>query len=120
MYVQFLFAGTVCTRFLQIVDLPSAKAEDIFDAVVKLERKQLPLEKLIGMATDGASVMKGERNGVTTKMKRKNHFLISTHCIAYRLALASGKAAYSVSYLKQYVNTIYKYFHYSPKHFQDH
>ena len=120
MYIRFLFDGAVCTRFLQIVDLPSAKAADIFDAVVKeLESKQLPLEKLIGMATDGASVMKGERNGVTTKMKRENPFLITTHCIAHRLALASGKAADSVPYLKkyqQYVNTIYKYFHYSPKH----
>ena len=45
--------------------------------------------------------------------------MLSTHCIAHRLALASGQAADSVPYLKQYqpyVNTIYKYYHYSPKH----
>ena len=56
---------------------------------MELERKRLTIEKLIGMATDGASVMKGERNGVTTKMKNKNAILLSTHCIAHRLALAS-------------------------------
>ena len=120
MYVRFVIGGDVCTRFLQIIDLPSGKADDIFEVVMKeLKSKHLPLEKLIGMATDGASVMKGERNGVTAKMKRENPFLLSTHCIAHRLALASGKAADSVPYLKQYqqsVNTIYKYFHYSPKH----
>lgn len=120
MYVRFLTDGDVCTRFLQIMDLPSGKADDIFEVIMKeLKTKQLPLEKLIGMATDGASVMKGERNGITAKMKRENPFLLSTHCIAHRLALASGKAADSVPYMKQYqqyVNTIYKYFHYSPKH----
>ena len=120
MYIRYVFEGVVNSRFLQIVDLPGGKADDIFQAVLmELERKRLRIEKLIGMATDGASVMKGERNGVTTKMKNNNAFLLSTHCIAHRLALTSGKAADSIVYLKQYqqyVNTIYKYFHYSPKH----
>ena len=66
-----------------------------------------------------ASVMVGIRAGVTTLMKKKNPFMISTHCIAHRLALASGQAADSITYVKkyqQYINTIYKYYHYSPKH----
>lgn len=45
--------------------------------------------------------------------------MLSTHCIAHRLALASGQAADSILYLRQYqqyVNIIYKYYHYSPKH----
>ena len=47
-----------------------------------LDRKKLPLEKAYGMATDGASVMTGVRAGVTTLTKKKNPFMLSTHCIA--------------------------------------
>ena len=57
-----MFEGVVNSRFLQIVDLHGGKVDDIFQAMLtELERKRLPIEKLIGMATDGASVMKGER-----------------------------------------------------------
>ncbi len=77
------------------------------------------MKKLFGMATDGASVMTGVRSGVIIRMKERNPFMLTTHCIAHRLALASGKAADTVQCFKkyqQYVNTIYKYFYYSPKH----
>ena len=78
-----------------------------------LDRKKLTLEKTYGMATDGASVMTDVRAGVTTLMKKKNPFMLSTHCIAHCLALASGQAADSIPYIKryqQYIDTIYKYY----------
>ena len=71
------------------------------------------------MATDGASVMTGVRVGIITLMKKKNSLMLSTHSIAHCLALASGQAADSIPYVKkyqQYINTIYKYCHYSSKH----
>ena len=46
-------------------------------------------------------------------------YLLSIHCIAHWLALASRQAADSVPYVKQYqlyINSIYKYFHCSTKH----
>ena len=49
------------------------------------------MEKLFGMATDGASVMTAVRSGVATCMKKRNSFMLTTHCIAHRLALASGE-----------------------------
>ena len=79
---------------------------------------KISLDKLCGIATDGASAMVGCRTGVTTQLKGKNPGLLSIHCIAHWLALASGQAADSVPYIKQYqlyVN-IYKYFHYSTTH----
>ena len=62
--------------------------------------------------------MTGVHAGVIIQMKKKNPFMLSTHCIAHRLALASGQAADSIFYKKyqQYINTIYKYYHYSSKH----
>lgn len=119
-YIQFVYNGEAQTRFLEITELSRGTADAITDTVLNLlEQKKLPIEKAYGMATDGASVMVGVRRGVATQMKAKNPFMLSTHCIAHRLALASGQAADSVPYLKQYqqyVNTIYKYYHYSPKH----
>ena len=79
----------------------------------------MSLEKLCGIATDGASAMVGCRRGVTTQLKQNNTYLLSVHCIAHCLALASGQAANSVPYVKQYqlyVNNIYRYFRYSTTH----
>ena len=81
--------------------------------------RNMPLDKLCGIAIDGASVMVGCQTGVTTQLKEKNPYLLSIHCIAHQLALASVQAADSVPYIKQcqlYINSIYKYFHCSTKH----
>ena len=99
-------------RFLNFVELPGGTAPEIVDAVLNvLAMRNMPLDKLCGIATNGASVMVGCRTGVTTQLKEKNPYLLSIHCIAYRLALASGQAADSVPYVKQYqlyINSIYK------------
>ena len=95
-------------------------ASEIVDTVLKVfAARSISLEKLCGIATDGASAMVGCRTGVTTQLKQKNPYLVSVHCITHRLTLASGQAADSVPYVKQYqlkVNNIYKYFHYSTTH----
>ena len=44
--------------------------------------------------------MVGCHAGVTTRLKEKIPFVLSIHCIAHRLALASGQAADAVSYVK--------------------
>ena len=120
MYMRYVLNGEVCTRFLDLIELPGGTASEIVETVLKVfTLRGMPLEKLCGIATDGASAMVGSRTGVTTQLKRKNPFIVSIHCIAHRLALASGQAADAVPYVKKYqlyVNNIYRYFHYSPKH----
>ena len=110
----------VHTRFLCLVELPGGTAPEIVDTLLKVfTPRNISLDKLCGIATDGASAMVGCRTGVTTQFKKKNPYLLSIHCIAHRLALASRQAADSVPYIKQYqlyVNNIYKYFHYSTTH----
>ena len=116
-YIRLVNKGEIITRFLELVKLPGGTADHILGTLLDvMNTRNLPMEKLLGMATDGASVMMGVRCGVTTRMKERNPFMLTTHCIAHCLALASGKAADTVKYFKkyqQYVNTIY---HYSPKH----
>ena len=112
--IYIRFVNVVC-RFLELATLTGGTAEHIFQTLLEvMETRHLPIEGLFGIATDGASVM---RSGVTTRLKQKIPFMFSTHCIAHRLALASGQAADNVPYLKryqQYINTIYKYYHYRP------
>ncbi|XP_053408053.1 zinc finger protein 862-like [Mercenaria mercenaria] len=80
--------------------------------------KQLNLSNLIGISTDGAAVMTGKKSGLVQQLKQEVPTLLSTHCIAHRLALASGQAADTVPYLLKFqelVNSIYRYFDNSPK-----
>ena len=51
---------------------------------------KLPLDKLVALTTDGASVMLSERGGLFGKLKERiSTKLFSTHCPPHRLVLAS-------------------------------
>ncbi|KAK3091876.1 hypothetical protein FSP39_023354 [Pinctada imbricata] len=122
LYVRYIKNGAPKVSFLEVVELAGdeCNSENICNTILRvLEQRNLCVTNLSCITTDGASVMTGCRSGVTTLMKEKNCQLLSIHCIAHRLALASGQAADNIPYLKKYqhmVNTIYKYFKYSPKH----
>jgi len=134
-YVKFvnIDTGRAETHFYEVVKLNGAKAEDIFNSLIEAFRaKNLPLvtdknpqtPPLVAVATDGAATMVGKKSGVVTRLRESVglEHLISVHCIAHRLALASGKAADQVDYLVKYqekVNGIYKYFEYSPKNMRN-
>ena len=107
------------TSFLGLRQLEIANSDSIRELVVKLlVEKSLDVSKLAGIATDGASVMVGCRAGVVQQMKALSPSLLSTHCIAHRLALSCGGAADQIPYLVKFqeiLNSLYKYFHNSPK-----
>ena len=101
--------GEIVSRFLDVVQLDDCAADDIFLAVKSsLDKHSFDVKNLIGLATDGASVMTGCKKGVTTKFKEVNPFMVANHCTAHRLALASEKAASQVLYLKTYLEIINK------------
>ncbi|KAI5062963.1 hypothetical protein GOP47_0021510 [Adiantum capillus-veneris] len=54
-----------------------------------LDKMKLPLHKMIGIATDGASVMIGANNGVVSRLKKVVPHLLSFHCVAHRESLAA-------------------------------
>ena len=62
--------------------------------------KEISSSKIIGFASDGASVMVGKENGVAARLRKENPFMLNIHCIAHRLALASHDASSSVPYCK--------------------
>ena len=96
-YIRLVNKGEIITRLLELVELPGGTADHILGTLLDVMRtRNLPMEKLFRMATD-------VRSGVTKRMKERNPFIVPTHCIAHRLALASGKAADTVPYFKKYL-----------------
>ena len=73
----------------------------------------ISLNKVLGFGSDGASVMTGCRSGVAVCLRGHNPEIISIHCDAHRLALASSQAAHAIVYLKRFddhLNTLFYHF----------
>ncbi|GES94885.1 zinc finger protein 862-like [Rhizophagus clarus] len=64
--------------------------------------KMLNTDNLMHFSSDGASVMLGKKNGVSTKLQTLNPFLTNCHCIAHRLNLAGKDVAKDVPYFEDY------------------
>ena len=87
--------------------MPDGKAETIFNAInAWLVSWEIPITKVMGLATAGAAVMTGVRSGVWVKMKQENPRMVHIHCVAHKLALAVSQAAASVRSLKTYEDTV--------------
>ena len=102
-YVRYLSSdGEATTRFLGVVELSDGTGVTITDALVEsCGKMDLNIRKqLVGLGSDGASVMLGCRGGVSTLMKGRVSYLIANHCVAHRLALTCGQAADEITYLR--------------------
>ena len=56
------------SHFLAVRELEATNADYIHRTIVSvLKEKQLDMSKLVGIGTDGASVMRGTRTGVVTR-----------------------------------------------------
>lgn len=82
-------------KFLFIEDvLNDPEAEGANEGVLlkvlltQVEDSELKIENLMSLASDGASVKTGQRNGLAAKLKSMNCKIISFHCICHRLALS--------------------------------
>ena len=72
MYMRYVLDGEVQSRFLCLIKLPGGTAPQIVDVILKVfTSRDISLEKLCWVATDGANVMVGCRTGVTTQLKGK-------------------------------------------------
>ncbi|KAJ3595511.1 hypothetical protein NHX12_004814 [Muraenolepis orangiensis] len=97
-YAKIQNKGQIETSFLGNYNLHSGTAQCIYEKVAEVPRGTgVELSKVMGLGSDGASVMTGKRAGVGALLKRDNLFLIQVHCIAHRAALAAVEAANAVS-----------------------
>ena len=117
LYARALFNGEVKVYFLKLVKIPNGTADEIENAIVTyLQEAKVGISKISSFGSDGAAVMTGGVNGVSTRLKRLNPHMISIHCINHHLALGVSQAAKSVSYLNKFAEilvSIYKFYHHS-------
>ena len=121
--------GKLCSLFLKIIDLLqpeiesldsaeedtriSAGAETVTKRVLDfLDVHSLDGSKIVGIGTDGATVMIGCRNGVVKRMQNVCKAAVGIHCAAHRLNLASTQAANSVPYVKKFNSVLRQLFDY--------
>ena len=74
--------------------------------IAVLREIDVELSRVIGLGSDGASVMMGSHGGVGDLLKQANPFSIKVHCVAHRAALAALDAEKSVNNITSYKNTI--------------
>ena len=122
LYVNIMTsAGDVDSYFANIAEMKQCDATALTEVIVEyLGEKQIDVSRVAGLGSDGASVMTGKHNGVGAKLKKLNPFMLSMHCVAHKLALASENAASAVPYCTQHHSTLrglYNFFHTSSIHY---
>ena len=117
-FSHFLFPGQFQSYFLKVTDLLDGRADTIEKKLVDVCMTcQIPLSKIQAFGSEEAAVMTGRCTGVAKRLKAHNPEMISIHCAAHRLALASSQAAAKVPYLKKFdshLTSVFYYFDNSP------
>ncbi|XP_070667404.1 uncharacterized protein [Malus domestica] len=86
--------GHVIERFVgiqHVTDTTSSSLKDVIDTL--FSRYGLSISKLRGQGYDGASNMRGELNGLKTKILREQPCAYYVHCFAHQLQLALAVVA---------------------------
>ena len=74
------------------------------------------IKKVVGLGTDGASVMASSNNGLNGLMKLQNPYCIYVHCVCHRLNLAVSQVSKEIPVMKaltKIISAVYNYVQYS-------
>ena len=118
-YARFLSKQRkIKTAFIGMIGIPDGCAATIMGVLTKIcDDNNLDLKhKMVAFGSDGASVMIGHRNGVSALLKQVAPWIIATHCVAHRLALATAQAADEIPYVKKFkaiLGQLYRFYSYS-------
>ncbi|VEN52684.1 unnamed protein product [Callosobruchus maculatus] len=107
--------------FFGLIELTTSSAEDIFKATVGIFHKfDIPLENIIGFASDNASVMMGQFNGVKAKLKGVIPHVFTIGCLSHSIHLCASKAcSHLPDSVENMTRNIYNYFSHSAKRQHD-
>ena len=110
------------TKFFGLEHMPQGDAEAYHEAVRRVPGRHGTNEtysKIVGLGSDGASVMRGERSGLVARMKNEIPDLQAVHCIAHNLQLAIGDVCKEIRYVNEKfqptVLNICKFYQASPR-----
>ena len=78
----------IMTSFLSLLPMVKATGKDLFEALKScLEQSGLDLVNYIGYASDGASVMVGEHDSVSSRIKATSPNCVMIKCLCHSLSL---------------------------------
>ncbi|KAJ8050285.1 hypothetical protein HOLleu_03426 [Holothuria leucospilota] len=101
-------------HFLKNIEVCDGTAEGIYSKLKDVCADfEIPLQKVKGFCSDGASVMVGRKTGVSARLKSDSSGLVSSvHCVAHRLAFAASQAIEGIPFLEKLQTSISKLFQY--------
>lgn len=83
----------VVIRFFDMVEVSSGKATDLYETLKScLEKKKIPLNNLIGFASDTTNVMVGEHNSVFSHLRLDLPEIVLVKCSCHMIHLCASKA----------------------------
>ena len=99
--------------FFALESVQRATGELLFEAIDKHFQTSAPLSysNLIGLGTDGANVMLGQRNSVLSRLRSKQPNIVSLHCNCHIAALPDN--------LEELTTDVYYYFQKNPKRIRE-
>lgn len=105
------------STYLGLVELTDADAKAISDTVVAfLSKNGLQIKNMMGIATDGASVMVGKNHSVFTLLKQIQPNLQLIRCVCHSLDIVANKAMQLLpSNIEYMVRETYNWFAHSAK-----
>ncbi|KAL0153997.1 hypothetical protein M9458_050699, partial [Cirrhinus mrigala] len=105
------------STYLGLVELLDCNANGISDAVVAFLREYgLDIKNLVGIATDGASVMVGKNHSVFTLLKELQPSLQLIRCVCHSLDIVANKAMQLLPSSMEYmIRETYNWFAHSAK-----
>lgn len=109
MYIRYVHSATgeIITKLVGNVRIPDGTAATIVREVIqKLKVLGLQTVNLVGLGSDGASVMFGCKGGVGKLLREHAPHMTHIHCVAHRLALACSDAAKDIPFLRTYKDTL--------------
>ena len=106
------------TTFLKCKTIRDGTANTVLEATIDiLQSFGIRPLKVMGLGTDGASVMASDRNGLNGLMKELNPHSIFVHCVCHRLALAVSQACKDIediATVTKILSTVYHFVQSSP------
>ena len=107
-------------HIMGIRDLVDGRAATVKKCILEfLHDTRFDINDVSSFDRYGASVMTGCKEGVPTQLKCLNKIIISIHCVAHRLALATSQASQSIPYLcrlKEILAGLFHFYHNSAVH----
>ena len=115
-YVTYLMdkgRGPCARKFIRLLKIKDSTAQSMYESISGLlSETDLSKYKIVVFGSDGASSMRGIREGLAAKLLREVPHLLCIHCVAHREALAIADASNffpEFNYIDKLANKVYSW-----------